>query len=90
MNKKVEKVKVKKNTKLTKFNVFRFLCLIAYIGCAGVLIFESSLDGQNSAAHSNAVGGAIQDVVNNLGGDGTTMVIPESVIYIGTTCCKTE
>ena len=31
--------------KLTKFKIFRFLCLLAYIVCAGVLIFESSMDG---------------------------------------------
>ena len=65
--------------KLTKFKIFRFLCLLAYIVCAGVLIFESSMDGTSSAAQSNAVGGAIKDVVNNVAGDDTKMVVPTNL-----------
>lgn len=62
-----------------KSNIFRYLCLIAYVVCAIVLIIESSLDGKTSAGQSNAVGGQIQNVVNEIGGDQTEAILPTNV-----------
>ena len=59
--------------------IFRVLCLIAYIICVGVLIFEASMDGKSSANQSNAVGGAISNVVNDVNGDQTVAVNPTKV-----------
>ena len=52
-----------------KFKIFKILCLFAYIGAAGVLIYESCLDGDRSSEHSENVGEGIEDVVGGLGGD---------------------
>ena len=65
--------------KITKFQLFKILCLIAYIGCVGVLIFESCLDGKASASQSNAVGGGIADILNGINGDQTVAVKPTSL-----------
>ena len=63
----------------SKFKIFRFLCLIAYIGCILVLVVEASLNGTLSANQSNAVGGTIADTFNDLSGDQTVAVLPEEL-----------
>ena len=65
--------------KISKYNIFRLLCLIAYIGCTGVLIVESAMDGKSSANQSNQVGGAIADTINGIQGDQTVAVLPTSL-----------
>lgn len=65
--------------KMNKFNWFRLICLLGYIACAIVLIVESSMDGAASSAQSNAVGGTIAGIVNNVGGDDTKAIEPTSV-----------
>ena len=65
--------------KMSKFNWFRLICLLGYIACAIVLIVESSMDGAASSAQSNAVGGTIAGIVNNVGGDDTKAIEPTSV-----------
>ncbi len=64
------------NKKSKKFRVFRFLCFLAYLVCAAVLIIESCMDGSSSANQSNAVGGTIADIFNDISGDQTVAVIP--------------
>ena len=70
---------MKKKLKFSKFKLFRFLCLIAYILCSAVLIVESAMDGKSSAAQSNAVGGTIAGIVNTVGGDDSKKVLPTSL-----------
>lgn len=62
-----------------KFNVFRWLCLLGYLACVAVLVYESCMDGASSANQSNTVGGVIADGINGLGGDQTKAIPPESV-----------
>lgn len=59
--------------------IFIILDFIAYIALAIVLIVESSLDGTRSASHSNAVGGTIADVVDNINGDTSETILPTSL-----------
>lgn len=70
-----------KNTKKKsiKYNIFRWLCLLGYLACVVVLIYESSMDGQASANQSNTVGGVIADGINGLGGDQTKAIPPENL-----------
>ena len=62
-----------------KIKIFRFLCLLGTIGCTIVLVFESCLNSKTSAGHSNAVGGGIADIYNDIKGDQTIAVEPVSV-----------
>ena len=62
-----------------KPGLFAKLCLLAYLGCIGVLVVEASMDGQASANQSNAVGGTIADFFNDVEGDQTVAVVPESL-----------
>lgn len=55
--------------KHSKFSIFKIICLVCYIICAGVLIVESCINGTESANHSNAIGNTIAGIVNDLGGD---------------------
>ncbi|MDD6302006.1 MAG: VanZ family protein [Bacillales bacterium] len=57
--------------------MFKWLCLAAYILSAGVLIFESCLNGDKSSNQSNAVGGSIMDIVNDLNGDTSKNILPK-------------
>lgn len=74
-----------------KGRIFRFICLIAYILCAIVLIVESCLNGKISAGQSDAVGGGLAEIFNGIGGDQTKAVEPEKLniknkieeVYIG-------
>jgi VanZ family protein len=64
-----------------KFNtIFKYFCLVCYIIAAIVLIAESSYNGDKSASHSNAVGGAIANNLNELKGDTSKVILPEEVI----------
>lgn len=62
-----------------KFKIFRWLCFTAMLGCTAVLIFESCLNSKTSAGHSNAVGGEIADIYNDIKGDQTQTVEPTNV-----------
>ena len=62
-----------------KYWVFRFLFLAAYLGASGVLIVEAATPGTQSAQQSNAVGGAIGGIVNDMGGDQAKEIMPISV-----------
>lgn len=52
-----------------KYELFRFLTLIACIFCMFVLVIESLTPGNKSARKSNAVGNVIGGFINDLGGD---------------------
>ena len=62
-----------------KFKIFRLLCLFAYIGAAGVLIYESCLDGDRSSEHSENVGEGIEDVIGGVGGDQAEDILPTEI-----------
>ena len=68
---------MKKN--YNKFSIFRLICLVCYVICAGVLIVESCINGNDSATHSNAIGNTIAGIVNDLGGDKTVIIKPEKL-----------
>lgn len=67
------------NKKINKFKLFRFICLICYVICIAVLIIESCMDGDSSAKQSNAVGGSLANIVNDIGGDQTVVVNPKEI-----------
>ena len=64
-------------TKNKKLTIFKYVCLICYILCVAVLVFEACMDGKNSSQQSNAVGGTLADIINALRGDQTQVVNPE-------------
>ncbi len=64
---------------MSKFKIFRYLCLFFYLLCIIVLIVESCMDGKSSAKQSNAIGGGIADIVNDIGGDQTVVINPTKV-----------
>lgn len=68
---------MKKN--YNKFSIFRLICLVCYVICAGVLIIESCINGTDSATHSNAIGNTIAGIVNDLGGDKSVVINPETL-----------
>lgn len=68
-----------KKIRKTKFQIFRFLSLIACVICAIVLIVESCLNGKISSDQSNAVGGTIAGIVNDLKGDQSKAIEPTSL-----------
>ena len=63
-----------------KGKLFKFICLIAYVLCAIVLIVESCLNGKISAGQSDAVGGGLAEIFNGIGGDQTKAIEPEKLI----------
>lgn len=65
--------------KLHKGKIFKYMCLFLYIACTVVLIVEASMNGDASSSQSNAVGGTIADIFNDLSGDQTEQVIPTAV-----------
>lgn len=66
--------------KLNRFKLFRIICLICYVICIAVLIIESCMDGDSSSKQSDAVGGSLANIVNDIGGDQTVVVNPKEVI----------
>ena len=52
-----------------KYEIIRLLCLIAFMGCAFVLVIESLTPGKKSARKSDAVGNVIGGFINDLNGD---------------------
>ena len=64
-----------------KYWVLRWLFLAGYLAAAGVLIFESTLSREESAKRSDAVGSAVGGLINDMNGDQTKEVLPESVSF---------
>ena len=64
-----------------KYWVLRWLFLAGYLAAAGVLIFESTLPRDASAKRSEAVGQAVGGLINDMNGDQTKEVLPESVSF---------
>ena len=65
--------------KINRFKLFRFICLICYVICIAVLIIESCMDGDSSSKQSDAVGGSLANIVNDIGGDQTVVVNPKEI-----------
>ena len=65
--------------KINRFKLFRFICLICYVICIAVLIIESCMDGDASSKQSDAVGGSLANIVNDIGGDQTVVVNPKEI-----------
>lgn len=68
----------KKDTKKRGF--WSYFCLVAYIACTIVLIVEASMNGSSSANQSNAVGGTLAEIFNDVKGDQTVAVTPTDLI----------
>lgn len=62
------------DNKKKKSSWFKWLCLIAYIGCATTIIVESCIPGASSAQQSNAVGGSLGNIINDISKDQTKFV----------------
>ena len=59
--------------------IFIYLCLLGYVLLTAFLIYQASLDGEDSSAQSGAVGGAIADAINKNEGDQTKIIVPTDV-----------
>ena len=65
--------------KSLKFNIFRILVLLAFIGASLVLVVEAMTPGAKSAQKSNDVAGGIAKIVNDMNGDQAKIIEPEQV-----------
>ena len=65
-----------KLNKTKLFKIFKYACLIGYIGLASTLIVESCINGEESTEQSNTVGNTLADVFNDLSGDQAKLVDP--------------
>ena len=45
-------------------NIFKWISLVCYLGCAITILVESGINGQNSANQSDSVANNVQDIVN--------------------------
>lgn len=59
--------------------LFIYLCLLGYVLLTAFLIYQASLDGEDSSAQSGAVGGEIADAINKNEGDQTKIIVPTDV-----------
>ena len=59
--------------------IFIYLCLLGYVLLTAFLIYQASLDGEDSSAQSGAVGGEIADAINKNEGDQTKIIVPTDV-----------
>ena len=62
-----------------KIHFFKIFYLVCYIACVIVLIVESCMSGAASANQSNALGGTIANIFNDINGDQTVAVKPTSI-----------
>ena len=65
--------------KKIRFNIFRILVLLAFIGASLILVIEAMTPGSKSAQKSNNVAGGIARIVNDMSGDQAKIIEPESV-----------
>ena len=65
---------MKKKSKLLR--IFIMFCFIAYAGLSGFLIYQASLDGNESSNQSGAVGDELSGIVNESKGDQTILIDP--------------
>ena len=59
--------------------IFIYLCLLGYVLLTAFLIYQASLDGNESSEQSGAVGGEIADAINKNEGDQTKIIVPTDV-----------
>ena len=62
-----------------KKKTFPIICLIFYIISIIVLVVEAAIPGEKSAQQSNAIGNTLADFFNDVEGDQTVAVLPESL-----------
>ncbi len=62
------------------YKIWRVLVAVGYFLCVAIIIIESCLNGQISSDHSDKVGGALANIVNDIGGDQTIAIEPTSLI----------
>ncbi len=60
--------------------ILKLSCLIIYIALSITLIFESCITGDSSTNQSNAVGGTIANVFNDISGDQSKKIEPTKLI----------
>ena len=65
--------------KSKKKSIFKWFVLAAYIGCAATIIVESCIPGASSASQSDAVGGSLSDLINDISKDQTKYVALEKI-----------
>lgn len=72
-------LEARRNNMKKRPGIFAYISLIIYIIGIAVLVFEAATPGEKSAAQSNAVGNTLADFFNDVEGDQTVAVIPESL-----------
>lgn len=65
--------------KKSKKEIFKLSCLIIYILFSVTLIVESCINGTDSTQQSNALGGTIADIFNDISGDQSKKIDPLSI-----------
>lgn len=66
--------RMKEKSKLLK--LFIIFCMTCYVGLTGFLIYQASLDGNESSNQSGAVGDELSGIVNGSAGDQTILIEP--------------
>ena len=66
-------------SKSKKLNIIKYFSLIAYIVMSVVLIAESCVNGEASANKSDLLGGFIANIFNDITGDQTKVIEPQSI-----------
>ena len=69
---------MKKKSKLLK--CFIIFCFLGYLCLTGYLFYHASLDGNESASQSGAVGENLSGIVNDTKGDQTVLINPTDLI----------
>lgn len=72
-------LEARRNNMKKRPGIFAYISLIIYIIGIAILVFEAATPGEKSAAQSNAVGNTLADFFNDVEGDQTVAVIPESL-----------
>lgn len=65
--------------KKTKKDIFKLICLVLYLFLSATLIIESCINGTDSTQQSNAIGGTLADIFNDLSGDQSKKIEPTSL-----------
>ena len=79
-----------KNKKKRKAGFWAYFSLLAYLVCIVVLVVEAAMNGSASANQSNAVGGTLADIWNDVKGDQTVAVAPTDLNIKNKTTSKTR
>ena len=69
-------MKLWKSKHSMKYRITRLIFLLCYIACVVVLTVEAATPKDESSSKSNAVGGAIETIINDINGDTAKEIVP--------------